>query len=228
MRARCFPKPTPRMRAWKSFCSEFVSLSAPLGIIAKTSGLASGAEIRLPLDHCLQPIIVMTSMPAASAQEFSASATAEMMEMVLPNDANMLGNILGGKVMHLIDIVAATAAARHARQPVVTASVDYLEFRHPVKVGQLIILKAAVNRVFHTSMEIGVKVWSENLQNGERRHTSSAYLTFVALDGKGRPAVVAPYVPVTPQEQRRWREAELRRANRLQMKTRLAQLGEKQ
>ena len=164
----------------------------------------------------------MSPDASTPAEEFSASSTAEMMEMVLPNDANMLGNILGGKIMHLIDIVAATAGARHCRRPVVTASVDYLEFRHPVKVGQLIILKAAVNRVFHTSMEIGAKVWSENLQNGDRRHTSSADLTFVALDDHGKPMPVVPYVPVTPQEQRRWREAEVRRAHRLQIKARLA------
>ncbi len=160
-------------------------------------------------------------------EEFFASTTAEMMEMVLPNDANMLGNLLGGKVMHLMDIVAATAAARHCRRPVVTASVDSLEFRHPIKVGQLIILKAAINRAFNTSMEIGVKVWSENLQTGDRRHTSSAYLTFVALGENGKPTPAPAYTPVTPQEQRRWREAEVRRANRLQIKARLAQLEEK-
>ncbi|MGH7492378.1 MAG: acyl-CoA thioesterase [bacterium] len=169
-----------------------------------------------------------TSAPAARTDDFSASSTAEMMEMVLPNDANMLGNILGGKVMHLIDIVAATAAARHCRRPVVTASVDYLEFRNPIKVGSLIILKAALNRVFNTSMEIGVKVWSENLHTGDRRHTSSAYLTFVTLDEGGKPAVAPPYTPATAQEQRRWHEAGVRRTNRLQIKSRLAQFSEKQ
>jgi acyl-CoA hydrolase len=167
-----------------------------------------------------------TSAAVGRTEEFSASATAEMMEMVLPNDANILGNILGGKIMHLIDIVAATAAARHCRRPVVTASVDYLEFRSPVKVGYLIILKAALNRVFNTSMEIGVKVWSENLHTGARSHTSSAYLTFVALDDDGKPTAAPPYAPVTSQEQRRWREAGVRRQNRLHIKSRLAQLGE--
>lgn len=168
------------------------------------------------------------SFSDSPAEEIVAASIAEMMEMVLPNDANMLGNLLGGKVMHLIDIVAATAAARHCRRPVVTASVDYLEFRHPIRVGHLIILKAALNRVFTTSMEIGVKVWSENLQSGERRHTSSAYLTFVALDDNGRPIAVAPYTPVTPVEKRRWHEAEVRRASRLQIKARLASSREKQ
>ncbi len=157
---------------------------------------------------------------------FAAAPTAEMMEMVLPNDANVLGNLLGGKVMHLVDICAATAAARHCRRPVVTASIDYLEFRYPIKVGQLIVVKAALNRVFKTSMEIGAKVWSENLGTGERRHTSSAYLTFVALDDDGKPMLVPPYQPVTPEETRHWHDAGVRRENRLAIKTRLSQRQE--
>ena len=157
--------------------------------------------------------------------DFIAATTAEMMEIVLPNDANLLGNILGGKVMHLIDVAAAVAAFRHCRRPVVTASVDYLEFRHPVKVGELIILKAALNRAFNSSMEIGVKVWSESPLTGKREHTSSAYLTFVALDDKGKPVPVPSYSPLTAPEQRRWREAELRRAHRLQIKANLAKLS---
>jgi acyl-CoA hydrolase len=159
-------------------------------------------------------------------EQFFAAPTAEMMEMVLPNDANILGNILGGKVMHLIDICAATAATRHCRRPVVTASIDYLEFRHPVKVGELIIVKAALNRAFHTSMEIGAKVWSENLLTGERKHTSSAYFTFVALDDQGKPTSVPIYEPMTAEEKRRWHDAAVRREQRLQIKERLAQRKE--
>ena len=105
---------------------------------------------------------------------------AEMVEVVLPNDASPLGNILGGKVMHLIDIAAAIAAHRHSRSYVVTASMDHVDFLHPVRVGELIVLKSSVNRVFHTSMEEGVKVFAENVPTGERRHTSSAFVTFVA------------------------------------------------
>lgn len=153
---------------------------------------------------------------------FVATPTAEMMEMVLPNDANILGNILGGKVMHLIDICSAIAATRHCRRPVVTVSIDYLEFRHPVKVGELIVVKAALNRAFKTSMEIGAKVWSDNLLSGERRHTSSAYLTFVALDDAGKPVPVPAYEPVTAEEKRRWQNAAVRREHRLQIKNRLA------
>ena len=154
--------------------------------------------------------------------DFVAAPIAEMMEMVLPNDANILGNILGGKVMHLVDVCAATAAARHCRRPVVTASIDYLEFRYPIKVGELIIVKAALNRAFRTSMEIGAKVWSENLLTGERQHTSSAYLTFVALDENGKPTMVPPYQPATPEETRRWHDANIRREHRQAIRGRLS------
>jgi acyl-CoA hydrolase len=157
------------------------------------------------------------------ASAFVVAPIAEMMEMVLPNDANILGNILGGKVMHLIDICSAITATRHCHRPVVTASIDYLEFRHPVKVGELIVVKAALNRAFKTSMEIGAKVWSDNLLTGERRHTSSAYLTFVALDDAGKPVPVPAYEPVTAEEKRRWQNAAVRREHRLAIKARLLQ-----
>ena len=140
---------------------------------------------------------------------------AEMVEVVLPNDANVLGNILGGRVMHLIDIAAAIAAHRHSSSYVVTASVDYLDFRSVIRVGELIILKSSVNRVFHTSMEVGVKVFSENVLTGERKHTSSAYVTFVAIDENGRPRVVRPLLLETDDDRRRHREAGERREIRL-------------
>ncbi|MFQ5632159.1 MAG: acyl-CoA thioesterase [bacterium] len=143
---------------------------------------------------------------------------AELTEIVLPNDANILGNILGGKVMHLIDIACAIAAFRHCRRPVVTASIDSLDFKHPIKVGELINVKAALNRAFHTSMEIGAKVFSENMLTGEGKHTSSAYLTFVALGDDGKPIKVPEYVPAAPADQRHWKQAEIRRQIRLQQK----------
>ena len=152
---------------------------------------------------------------AFAAKAVSASQS-EMVEVVLPNDANPLGNILGGKVMHLIDIAAAIAAHRHSNSYVVTASVDHLDFRHPVRVGELIVLKSSVNRVFHTSMEVGVKVFAENVMTGERRHTSSAYVTFVAIDEDGRPKKVAPVIPETVEQKRRYREAAVRRSLRLE------------
>ena len=142
----------------------------------------------------------------------------EYSELALPNDANGLGNVLGGKVMHLVDLAAALAALRHARRPVVTASVDHMNFLHPVKIGQLILLKSSVNRVFRSSMEIGVKVWVEDLQTGAVRHTSSAYLTFVALDPNGQTVAIPPVIPETEDEKRRYEEAARRRDYRLEMR----------
>jgi acyl-CoA hydrolase len=142
-------------------------------------------------------------------------SVSEYAELALPNDANHLGNVLGGKVMHLVDLAGAMAAMRHARKPVVTASVDSLHFLHPVHIGELIILNSSVNRVFRSSMEVGVKVVTENLMTGERLHTCSAHLTFVALDEKGNAAAVAPVVPETEEEKRRFREAGERREYRL-------------
>lgn len=139
----------------------------------------------------------------------------EVMQTVLPTDANPLGNMLGGTVMHLIDIAGSMAAMRHCRRVVVTASVDRLEFREPIRVGEFIILKASVNYAGRTSMEVGVKVLGENPLTGEQRHTSTAYLTFVALDEMGRPTEVPKVIPETDEEKERYRQAEERRAARL-------------
>lgn len=147
----------------------------------------------------------------------------EYSEICLPNDTNMLGNMLGGHVMHLVDLCGAIAAIRHARCPVVTASVDQMTFLHPVHVGELVMLKSQVNRVFRTSMEVGVKVWVENLQTGEVKHTSSAYLTFVAVDSQGKRVAVPPVQPETADEIRRYDEAAERRAYRLASKDRTKQ-----
>ena len=142
-------------------------------------------------------------------------SVSEYSELALPNDANGLGTVLGGKVMHLVDVAGAMAAMRHAHKPVVTASVDSLHFHHPVHIGELIMLCSSVNRVFRTSMEVGVRVVTENLMTGERLHTCSAYLTFVALDEKGNTTSIAPVVPETEEEKRRFREAGERREYRL-------------
>ena len=144
----------------------------------------------------------------------------ELSEMALPNDANPLGNLIGGKVMHLVDVVAAIAATRHARHSCVTASVDYMTFLHPIHIGELVLLKSSVNRAFRTSMEIGVKVWVENLRTGERRHTSSAYLTFVAVDQEGNRVPVPPLIAETEDEVRRFEEAGNRREYRLSLRER--------
>jgi acyl-CoA hydrolase len=152
------------------------------------------------------------------AGRFVRESVSEYSEFALPIDANTLGNVLGGKVMHLVDLAAALAAVRHARCAVVTASVDQMTFLHPVHIGRLIILQSSVNRVFRTSMEVGVRVQVEDLLTGNRRHTSSAYLTFVALDPEGRRVPIAPVIPETTDEKRRYAEAEERRAYRLAMR----------
>src|SRR4051812_24373800 len=149
-----------------------------------------------------------------------AQSRSDYAEICLPNDANLLGNMLGGHVMHLVDLCGAIAGMRHARCTVVTASIDQMTFLHPVRVGELVMLKSQVNRVFRTSMEVGVKVWVENLQTGETRHTSSAYLTFVALDKAGNKVLLPQVIPEAEEEKRRFAEAAERRAYRLAFKAR--------
>lgn len=139
-----------------------------------------------------------------------------MTELVLPNHANTLGNVLGGKVMHLLDLAAAIAASRHCRMPVVTVSVDSVRFLHPVQVGDVMILEAVMTRAFNTSMELRVEVWSENLLTGERIKTCTAFLTFVALKN-GKPAPVPPLQPGDEEEERRYHEASERRKQRLKL-----------
>lgn len=138
-----------------------------------------------------------------------------MTELVLPNDTNQLGNLLGGRLMHWIDIAAAIAAARHAGRVCVTASLDELNFHHPIRLGEIVILQASVNRVFTTSMEVGVLVTAQNLAGGTPRRANNAYLTFVAVDENGKPAAVQPIVAETAEEKRRYEEALERRRIRL-------------
>jgi acyl-CoA hydrolase len=135
----------------------------------------------------------------------------EMAEIVLPNDANPLAALLGGRLMHWIDLAGAMAAHRHSRNYVVTASVDHIDFLVPVRVGDLAILRSSVNRVFHTSMEVGVKVFVENYIADTAQHVASAYLTFVAVDGAGKKLVVPPVIPETEEQRRRYEDAGRRR-----------------
>jgi acyl-CoA hydrolase len=145
----------------------------------------------------------------------SASAS-EMAEVVLPAETNALGKLLGGHVMHMVDIVAAMAASRHSNSYVVTASVDYIDFRNSVSLGEIVMLKSHVNRVFNTSLEVGVEVYSENLLTGQRKQTTTAYVTFVAIDELTRlPKAVPPLILKTAEERRRWRDAAKRREIRL-------------
>lgn len=148
----------------------------------------------------------------------SDSAT-EMVQVVLPNDANPLGFILGGTVMHLIDIAGAIASFRHARSRVVTAAVDDLVFLHPIKVGDLIVLKAHVTCTFRTSLEVQVDVFSEEALTGARQQTSRAFLTFVAIDENGAHVEVPPLLVETADDARVCEDARARRAQRLQRRT---------
>ena len=139
-----------------------------------------------------------------------------MHELVLPNDANLLGNVLGGRVMHLMDMCAAMAAYKHARTAVVTASVDRLDFLAPVKMGEIMILKSSVNYTGKSSMEVGVRIESENPKTGHIHHTSSAYLTFVSLNENGKPQKVDDIEPENDIEIRRYNEGKSRHEERKQ------------
>lgn len=138
-----------------------------------------------------------------------------MTELVLPHHTNQLGNLLGGQLMHWIDICAALASSKHSQRVCVTASVDKIDFHHPIKLGNVVTLTAAVNRVFNTSMEVGVKVFTENYIEGKRYHTNSAYLTFVSVDNDVKPVKAFDIIPETDEEKRRHKEALERREARL-------------
>jgi acyl-CoA hydrolase len=140
-----------------------------------------------------------------------SESKSEMTELVLPNDANPLGSLLGGRLMHWIDLAGAMAAHRHSRNYVVTASMDHVDFLTPVRVGDLVLLQSSVNRAFHSSMEVGVKVLVENYIKGTHSHVASALLTFVAVDRSGRHLPVPPVIPETDEERRRFEDAGRRR-----------------
>jgi len=144
----------------------------------------------------------------------------ERSEIIFPADANALGNLFGGRLMQFIDLVGAVAASRHARAPVVTASMDHLDFVVPVRVGELLILKASVNRAFKTSMEVGVRAMVEEVREQRLRHVSSAYLTYVAVDRDGKGIAIPRIVAETEHQKRRYEEAGRRREIRVEETTR--------
>jgi len=156
----------------------------------------------------------MNSLEPNMTPRLVADSESEMTEIILPNDANILGNLLGGRLMHFIDLTGAMAAFRHSRTHVVTAAMDHIDFIQPVRVGDLVILKSRVNRAFHTSMEVGVKVWVEHPQTGSLLHVASAYLVFVAVDQSGRRVRVPELKPVTADDMRRYEGALRRREYR--------------
>jgi len=143
-----------------------------------------------------------------------AESQAERSEIVFPADANAVGNLFGGRLMQYIDLVGAIAACRHARAMTVTASMDHLDFVAPVKIGDLLILKASVNRAFKTSMEVGVRVMVEDVKEQRLRHVSSAYLTYVAVDREGKKLEVPAVIPETEHQKRRYEDAARRREMR--------------
>jgi len=148
------------------------------------------------------------------------STQSEMTEIILPNDTNMLGNLLGGRLMHFIDLTGAMAAYRHARTHVVTASMDHIDFIQPVRLGDLVTLRSSVNRAFSRSLEVGVQVWAENTRTGAVAHVASAYLVLVAVDEHGRLQSVPQVKAETPDEIRRYDDALRRREHREREKAR--------
>ncbi|MBI4546515.1 MAG: acyl-CoA thioesterase [Ignavibacteriae bacterium] len=148
-------------------------------------------------------------------KRFVVDSQVEMTQLVLPNDTNQLGNLLGGRLMEWMDIAAAVSAQRHSNRICVTAGVDNLVFHQPIRLGEVVTLRASVNRAFKTSMEVGVQVVAENQLTGYRKTANTAYFTFVAVDENNNPANVFPIVPQSKEEKRRYREALQRRLMRL-------------
>lgn len=144
-----------------------------------------------------------------------------MTELVLPNHTNQLGNLLGGQLMHWIDICAALSAAKHSQRLCVTASVDRIDFHHPIKLGDAVTICASVNRVFSTSMEVGVKVFAESFIKGTKIHSNTAFLTFVGVDADGKPVKAADVIPETDEEKGHYEEALKRREYRLKNRKKL-------
>ena len=143
----------------------------------------------------------------------------ETSQLMMPQHSNNLDNVFGGVILAMMDTAAAVCAIRHARMPCVTVSVDRVDFREPIKVGELVIMKASVNFVGRTSMEVGVRVEAEHLMTGVRRHTNSCYLTYVAIDRLGHPIEVPKLLLETPEEKRRYEAAKERRRRRLEERT---------
>ena len=155
-------------------------------------------------------------MPPPTASKTVRESHHETSELMMPGDANNLGHVFGGVILAMMDKCAAIAAFRHSRASVVTVSIDRVDFREPIHLGDLVVMKASINYVGKTSMEVGVRVEAEELLTGRRRHTNSCYLTFVAVDRNGRPIDVPAIVPETPDEIRRHAAAEQRRRRRLE------------
>jgi acyl-CoA hydrolase len=151
----------------------------------------------------------------AKIKKFPADSAVNMTELVLPNDTNTLNNLMGGRLMHWMDIVSAIVAQKHSNRLVVTASVDNISFKHPIRLGNVVTLRAKVTRSFHTSMEIRIDVEAEDAPSGKKFESNAAFFTFVAMDEGGRPTEVPELVPVTPEEKELYEGALRRRQLRL-------------
>ncbi len=163
--------------------------------------------------HDNPQFVIDNSIPEGKPPRLSQ---VEMTELVLPNDTNLLGNLLGGRLMHWIDVAGAIAASRHSNKTVATVAVDSLDFRHPARMGEVVILKAKLTWAGRTSMEVRVEAYAENLKSGRVILTNKAYLTFVALDDEGKPSPVPKVIPETDEEKKDYEEAQKRRAQRLE------------
>lgn len=155
-------------------------------------------------------------MPVEKAKKVSESRT-ETAHLMMPEDANPSGNVFGGRILAYVDEVAALVAKRHCRTNVVTASIDRVDFFQPVYIGNLLILKAALNYAGKTSMEVGVRIEAEDLKTGKKKHTGSCYVTLVSMDKNGKPKKVPKLALQSSEEKRRWREAEKRKKERLKL-----------
>ncbi len=180
-----------------------------LTVISRSARIDSLSRSWLKLKF--QPLASPTMRPSKPVSESRSVISTQM----LPSDANPMGNVHGGTILKMVDVAAGVTALRHARENTVTASIDRMDFYNPVYVGNLLSLKASVNYVGKTSMEIGVRIEAENLKTGKVTHTGSCYLTYVAIDENGRPAEVPQIVPESSVEKRRWEAGKKRREERL-------------
>jgi acyl-CoA hydrolase len=178
----------------------------------RTAGIYTSEGVRRhAIPHVYSCPMPVDARPPRTVRE----SQHESSQLMMPQDANNLGHVFGGVILSMMDKTAAVAALRHSRAPVVTVSIDRVDFREPIHLGDLVVMKASVNYVGRTSMEVGVRVEAEDLLSGRRRHTNSCYLTFVAVDASGRPVVAPALVAETEIERRRYAAAQERRRRRL-------------
>ncbi len=156
-------------------------------------------------------------------QKTVSASRVRMNELVMPNDTNPLGNLMGGRLLHLMDICSAISAQRHCNRNVVTVSVDSVEFKQAIKLGEVVVIEGEVTRSFKTSMEVAMKVWAENLRTGSRRLCTTSFYTFVAVDADGNPVPVPPIIAESDFERQRYDEAAERRAIRLELSKKQSQ-----